>query len=301
MNLCDIKTVKRIMAEYGTGTKKAFGQNFLINADVPFNIAEESYNYHRTQNNSSESGVIEIGPGIGSLTYELASRYDRVVAVEIDKTLIPILDKTLGEFNNVNVINDDFLKLDTQELINGSFGDMSVSVCANLPYYITTPIIMKLLETSRTNGKNRLTSITVMVQKEVADRLCASEKDKDYGAITASINYYGQVRKLFDVSPENFLPPPKVTSSVVRIELYDEPKYQVKSEKMLFDVIQGAFIQRRKTMLNSLSSHISFVSKERIGEIITELGFDIAIRGERLSVGDFCRLADKFYEEKENL
>ena len=138
-----------------------------------------------------------------------------------------------------------------------------------------------------------------MVQKEVADRLCASEKDKDYGAITASINYYGQVKKLFDVGPDNFLPPPKVTSSVVRIELYSEPKYTVKSEKMLFDVIQGAFVQRRKTMLNSLSSHFSFISKERIGEIIVELGFDIAIRGERLSISDFCRLADKFYDEKE--
>ena len=298
MNLCDIKTVKRIMAEYGTGTKKAFGQNFLINADVPYSIAEESYNYHKSKNPTT-SGVIEIGPGIGSLTYELGSRYEKVIAIEIDKTLIPILDKTLGELDNVSVINDDFLKLDTKKLINENFGNIPVSVCANLPYYITTPIIMKLLEESRENGKNRLTSITVMVQKEVAQRLCASERDKDYGAITASINYYGTVKKLFDVGPENFLPPPKVTSSVVRIELYDEPKHTVKSEKMLFDVIQGAFIQRRKTMLNSLSSHISFVSKERIGEIICELGFDIAIRGERLSIGDFCRLADKFYEEKE--
>ena len=300
MNLCDIKTVKRIMAEFGTGTKKSFGQNFLINADIPYNIAEESYSYHKSKHPDVKSGVIEIGPGIGSLTYELASRYEGVVAVEIDKTLIPILDKTLGEFDNVTVINDDFLKLDTVKLINDSFGSVPVSVCANLPYYITTPIIMKLLEDAWSEGKSRLTSITVMVQREVAQRLCATEKDKDYGAITASINYYGQVKKLFDVSPDNFLPPPSVTSSVVRIELYDEQKYQVKSEKMLFDVIQGAFVQRRKTMLNSLSSHFSFISKERIGEIITSLGFDIAIRGERLSIGDFCRLADKFYEEKEN-
>lgn len=298
MNLCDIRTVKHIMAEYGTGTKKAFGQNFLINADVPYSIAEESYNYHKSKN-PTNSGVIEIGPGIGSLTYELGSRYEKVIAIEIDKTLIPILEKTLGELDNISVINDDFLKLDTNKLIIENFGNNPVSVCANLPYYITTPIIMKLLEESRANGKNRLTSITVMVQKEVAQRLCASERDKDYGAITASINYYGTVKKLFDVGPENFLPPPKVTSSVVRIELYDEPKYTVKSEKMLFDVIQGAFIQRRKTMLNSLSSHFPFISKERIGEIICELGFDIAIRGERLSIGDFCRLADKFYEEKE--
>ena len=238
MNLCDIKTVKKIMAEFGTGTKKAFGQNFLINPDVPFNIAEESYSYHKSKHPDLESGVIEIGPGIGSLTYELGLRYNKAVAIEIDKTLIPILDKTLGELDNVSVINDDFLKLDTVKLINDNFGNIPVSVCANLPYYITTPIIMKLLEESRENGKNRLTSITVMVQKEVADRLCATEKDKDYGAITASINYYGTVKKLFDVGPDNFLPPPKVTSSVVRIELYDEPKYTVKSEKMLFRVIE---------------------------------------------------------------
>ena len=298
MNLCDIKTVKRIMAEFGTGTKKSFGQNFLINAEIPFNIAEESYSYHKSKHPTIDSGVIEIGPGIGSLTYELGQRYNKAVAVEIDSTLIPILEKTLGELDNVTVINGDFLKLETEKLINDNFGNIPVSVCANLPYYITTPIIMKLLEESRVNGKNRLTSITVMVQKEVADRLCASEKDKDYGAITASINYYGQVKKLFDVGPDNFLPPPKVTSSVVRIELYDEMKYQVKSEKMLFDVIQGAFIQRRKTMLNSLSSHLSFVSKERIGQIIEELGFDINIRGERLSIADFCRLADRIYDEK---
>lgn len=298
MNLCDIKTVKRIMAEFGTGTKKSFGQNFLINAEIPFNIAEESYSYHKSKHPTIDSGVIEIGPGIGSLTYELGQRYNKAVAVEIDSTLIPILEKTLGELDNVTVINGDFLKLETEKLINDNFGNIPVSVCANLPYYITTPIIMKLLEESRVNGKNRLTSITVMVQKEVADRLCASEKDKDYGAITASINYYGQVKKLFDVGPDNFLPPPKVTSSVVRIELYDEMKYQVKNEKMLFDVIAGAFIQRRKTMLNSLSSHLSFVSKERIGQIIEELGFDINIRGERLSIADFCRLADRIYDEK---
>ena len=300
MNLCDIRTVKKIMAEFGTGTKKSFGQNFLINSDIPFGIAEESFNYHKSKNPTVSSGVIEIGPGIGSLTYELGSRYDKVVAIEIDKTLIPILEKTLGELDNINVINDDFLKLDTKALINDNFGNIPVSVCANLPYYITTPIIMKLLEESRDNNKNRLTSITVMVQKEVAERLCARETDKDYGAITASINYYGEVKKLFDVGPDNFLPPPKVTSSVVRIELYDEPIYNVKSEKMLFDVIQGAFIQRRKTMLNSLSSHLSFVSKEKLGEIITELGFDITIRGERLSISDFCRLADRLYDEKNN-
>ena len=300
MNLCDIRTVKRIMAEHETGTKKAFGQNFLINPDVPYNIALQSYEYHKSKSPGTVHGVIEIGPGIGALTSELATRYEKVVAIEIDTTLIPILEKTLAEHSNITVINKDFLKLDTKALINEHFGNSPVSVCANLPYYITTPIIMKLLEESRENGKNRLTSITVMVQREVANRLCATSSHGDYGAITASINYYGQVQRLFDVTPDNFLPAPKVTSSVVRIELYDEPKYNVKSEKMLFDVIAGAFAQRRKTMLNSLSSYFSFISKDEIGKIITDLGFDINIRGERLSTGDFCALADAFYDYKES-
>ena len=298
MNLCDVNVVKRIMSKHQTGTKKSFGQNFLINRQIPMQIAEESYSYHESKQKDKESAVIEIGPGIGCLTNELCSCYDKVVAVEIDKTLIPILDETLAEHKNITVVNEDFLKLDLGDFINEHFGDSSVSVCANLPYYITTPIIMKLLEQARReNGKSRLTSVTVMVQKEVADRLCANEKSGDYGAISASIAYYGQAVKLFDVSPDNFLPAPKVTSTVIRIELYDEPIYKTKSEKMLFRVIEGAFAQRRKTMLNSLSSSFSSISKSRIGEIIEELGFDINIRGEKLSIESFCALADKFYEE----
>lgn len=300
MNLCDVNVVKRLMSRYGTGTKKSFGQNFLINRQIPMSIAEESYSYHEYKNSAEKSAVIEIGPGIGCLTNELCLCYDKVVAVEIDKTLIPILNETLGEHNNITVVNEDFLELDLGSFIKEHFESTSVSVCANLPYYITTPIIMKLLEGARDeNGKSRLTSITVMVQKEVADRLCANEKKGDYGAITASIAYYGQAVKLFDVSPDNFLPAPKVTSTVIRIELYDQPIYKVKNEKMLFKVIEGAFAQRRKTMQNSLSSVLSSISKTRIGEIITELGFDISIRGEKLSIKDFCALADKFYEELE--
>ena len=297
MNLCDVRFVKRLMAKYETGTKKSFGQNFLINRNVPISIADESYSYHSSKV-MGESGVIEIGPGIGSLTYELSQLYNKVVAVEIDKTLIPILSETLEECDNVTVINEDFLKLDLNSFINEHFNGSTVSVCANLPYYITTPIIMKLLENARdSEGKSALTSITVMVQKEVASRLCASSKDKDYGAITASINYYGRAVKLFDVMPESFLPPPKVTSTVIRIELYDKPIYKTKSEKMLFKVIEGAFAQRRKTMVNSLSSVFTNIPKSRIGEIITDAGFDINIRGEKLSIEEFCALADKFYGE----
>lgn len=298
MNLCNIRVVKDLMARYGTDTKKGFGQNFLINPAVPENIADESYGYHRERNYGKESAVLEIGPGIGALTCQLCERYDKVVAVEIDRTLIPILDETLAEYDNIKVVNEDFMKLDLKSFIKENYGDTPVSVCANLPYYITTPIIMKLLEESRVEGKSMFTSLTVMVQKEVADRLCATEKDSEYGAITASLNYYGKVKKLFTVAPGNFLPAPSVTSAVIRIELYEKNPYTVKSEKMLFDTISGAFAQRRKTMLNSLASSMSFVSKERIGQIINEIGFDANIRGEKLSISDFCALADKLYEEK---
>ena len=298
MNLCNIRVVKDLMARYGTDTKKGFGQNFLINPMVPENIADESYGYHRERNFGKESAVLEIGPGIGALTCQLCERYDKVVAVEIDRTLIPILDETLAEYDNIKVVNEDFMKLDLKSFIKENYGDTPVSVCANLPYYITTPIIMKLLEESRVDGKSMFTSLTVMVQKEVADRLCATEKDSEYGAITASLNYYGKVKKLFTVAPGNFLPAPSVTSAVIRIELYESNPYTVKSEKMLFDTISGAFAQRRKTMLNSLASTMSFVSKERIGQIINEIGFDTNIRGEKLSISDFCALADKHYEEK---
>lgn len=295
MNLCDISTVKRLMSKYGTGTKKGFGQNFLINEEVPYSIAEASYSYHKSKYPSGKIAALEIGPGIGSLTYELCRAYDKVVAVEIDKTLIPILGETLGEFDNVTVINEDFLKLELDSFLEKNLGECTISVCANLPYYITTPIIMALLENARRqNGACKFTSITVMVQKEVASRLCATPKDSDYGAITASINYYGEAKKLFDVTPDNFLPAPKVTSSVVRIELYDEPKYKVQSEKMLHRVIAGAFAQRRKTLLNSLSSSFSELTKDKIAEVILALGFDISIRGERLSIEDFCSLSDEF-------
>lgn len=298
MNLCNLSTIKGLLQRHGTDVKKAFGQNFLINPQIPFDIAEESFNYHTSISKSSPC-ALEIGPGIGALSCELGERYDKVVCVEIDKTLIPILAETLEDYPNVEVINEDFLNLDLKEFLRENFGSSPVSVCANLPYYITTPIIMKLLEEARDNGKSMLTSITVMVQKEVAERLCATEKDSEYGAITASVNYYGRVKKLFNVAPGNFHPAPSVVSSVIRIELYEKNPHSVKDEKTLFSVIAGAFCQRRKTLLNSLSSYFGSIKKERIAEIITELGFDINIRGERLSVDDFCRLADKFYEEKQ--
>ena len=299
MNLCDERNVKKIMSMFSTGTKKSFGQNFLINPDVPYSIARESYEYHNQRNGAKKSAVIEIGPGIGSLTQELCENYDKVIAVEIDKTLIPVLEYTLAEYKNVTVINDDFLKIDLEKLIKDELDGYEISVCANLPYYITTPIIMALLENARReDGTSRYTSVTVMVQKEVASRLCANSKQSDYGAITASINYYGEVKKLFDVSPDNFLPAPKVTSSVVRIELFDAPRYEVKSEKMLHRVISGAFMQRRKTLINSLSGAFSELDKDTIASIIEKCGFEPTVRGERLSIEDFCRLSDEMSQAK---
>lgn len=294
MNLCNIKTVKALLSRYSTDTKKGFGQNFLINPAVPSDIADESYDYHMRSHKGDTCCALEIGPGIGALTNELCQRYDKVVAVEIDRTLIPVLGETMAEHENFTLVNDDFLKLELDSFISEHFGNEKISVCANLPYYITTPIIMKLLE----QGKDRLVSITVMVQREVAQRLCATSKDSEYGAITASVGYYGKVKRLFDVSPSNFLPAPSVTSTVIRIELYDKNPYFVKDEGLLFDVIAGAFAQRRKTLLNSLSSSVSYIPKSRIGEIITECGFDINIRGERLSVNDFCTLANAIFDEK---
>ncbi len=294
MNLCNIKTVKALLAKYSTDTKKGFGQNFLINPAVPFDIAEESYTYHMSVTNSDCSCALEIGPGVGALASELCQRYDKVVAVEIDRTLIPLLGEAMAEHDNFALVNEDFLRLDLDSFLNEHFGNERVSVCANLPYYITTPIIMKLLEEAR----GRLASITVMVQREVAMRLCADAKSSEYGAITASVNYYGRVKRLFDVSPSNFLPAPSVTSTVIRIELFEESPYTVSDEKTLFEVISGAFAQRRKTLLNSLSSSLGWVSKARIGEIIEACGFDINIRGERLSIDDFCTLANELFKEK---
>lgn len=294
MNLCSVKFVKELLSRYSTGTKKSFGQNFLINPSVPLEIARESFEYHQSVSEGKPTCALEIGPGIGALSNELCGFYDKVVAVEIDRTLIPVLGETMAEHDNFSVVNEDFLKLDLDEFLTSQFGDARVSVCANLPYYITTPIIMKLLE----GAGGRLTSITVMVQREVAQRLVATCKDSEYGAITASVNYYGRVKRLFDVSPANFLPSPSVTSTVIRIELYEENPYFVKDKKTLFDVISGAFAQRRKTLLNSLSASLSWISKEKIGQIIERCGFDIGIRGERLSVEDFCTLANEIYEEK---
>lgn len=280
MDLCNLSVIKQVMGEAGITFRKDFGQNFLINRMIPEDIADSC-------TEEENSLIIEIGPGIGCLTKELAMRYKKVVAVEIDKGLIPVLAKTLDEFDNVTVINADIMETDIQALVDTYSDGMPVSVCANLPYYITTPILMRLLESGV-----KFSTITVMVQNEVAARLCAAPGKSDYGAITAVLGYYGTSRKLFKVSAGSFIPAPKVDSAVVRIDLYREPIYQPKNEKFFRDLIKAAFEMRRKTLVNAVNAKFPHIEKGRITEALVSLGFDEAIRGERLSTLDFVNLSN---------
>ena len=285
MNLCDIKTIKQTMAMFSLNFRKEFGQNFLTNISVVEDIADNCCD-------NLESTILEIGPGIGSLTRELAERYKNVVALEIDKGLIPVLKYTLGEYRNVKVINEDVMKADLSEILAPYFEMGPVSVCANLPYYITTPILMKLLESGLP-----IENITIMIQSEVADRLCAPAGGKDCGAITAVLNYYGSPEKLFKVSAGNFIPAPKVDSSVVRIRLYPEKPVKPIDEATFFKTIRASFEQRRKTLPNALSAVFKEISKEEITDIIVSCGHEPTIRGEKLTVEDFAKLSDELYKK----
>lgn len=279
MELCNPSVIRSVMEEAGIHFKKEFGQNFLINPAVPARIAEECAD-------QKESLILEIGPGIGCLTQELARRYDRVAAVEIDRGLIPVLEKTLADYDNVTVTNADVMKLPLAEFVSEKAEGRPVSVCANLPYYITTPVLMMLLESGIP-----FRTITVMVQSEVVDRLIAAPGSSEYGAITAVLGYYGKATKLFSVSAGNFMPPPKVSSAVVRIDLYDHPVYQPQEPSFFFGLIKAAFAMRRKTLVNAIAAKYP-LDKATIASLLVSCGFDADVRGERLSTGDFCRLAD---------
>lgn len=267
------------MEEAGITFRKDFGQNFLIDPTVPERIADACAD-------REDVLALEIGPGVGCLTQELALRYERVVAIEIDTGLIPVLEKTLAEYDNVRVINDDVMKIDLAALVAEEAQGRDVVVCANLPYYITTPILMRLLESGIP-----FRSITVMIQNEVAARLAAKPGSADYGAITAVLGYYGETKKLFTVPAGCFLPAPKVSSAVVRIDLYEDKPVKPQNEKLFFRVIAAAFGQRRKTLCNALGA-LGTHSKEELAAAISASGFDPNIRGERLSTADFCRLSD---------
>ena len=284
MNLCDIKTVKQVMGMFHLTFRKEFGQNFLTDRSVVEDIADACCD-------DENSTILEIGPGMGTLTYELALRHKAVVALEIDRGLIPVLDYTLGEFDNVTVYNEDVMQADLDALLAPAFAEGKVSVCANLPYYITSPILMKLLECGLP-----FDYITVMIQKEVADRLCSPAGGKDYGAITAVLSYYGEAEKLFVVPADKFIPAPKVDSAVIRIRLYKERPYHPKNEALMFRTIKAAFAQRRKTLSNALSAGFSELTKEQINEIIASCGHEPTVRGERLDIAQFVELSDKIGE-----
>ena len=283
MNLCDIKTVRQIMAMFHLTFHKEFGQNFLTDRMVVEDIAEECCF-------DENSTILEIGPGIGTLTYELALRRREVISLEIDRGLIPVLQYTLGEFDNVRVINEDVMQTDLEALLAPAFATGPVSVCANLPYYITTPILMKLLE-----SRLPFEYITIMIQKEVADRLCAKAGSKDYGAITAVLAYDGEAEKLFTVPADRFVPAPKVDSAVIRIRLHREKPNVPKDEALLFRTIKAAFGQRRKTLANALSTGFPELSREQIVSLIADAGYEPTIRGERLDIAQLTALSDAIY------
>ena len=296
-----MSVVRGLLDKYGLAPKKGFGQNFLVNAAIPQRIAACSREFAP---GDRPSGVLEIGPGVGALTQYLSREYDRVVAVEIDRGLIPLLGEALADYSNVTVVEADFMELDLPAFIEERFGDLlaaggSLSVCANLPYYITTPVIMKLIEGFPAGDPLPFAAFTVMVQLEVARRLAAEAGSADYGAISASLALRCRTEKLFDVAPGNFLPAPKVSSAVVGIvphggirEVYpgapEDPDGLPRFAERVSGLIAMAFGQRRKTLVNALSGKYP---KEKTAAALEECGLRGDIRGERLSAEDFCRLA----------
>ena len=286
MELTNPSVIRTLMEEAGITFRKEFGQNFLISRDTVERIADAAADHPDTV-------ILEIGPGIGTLTHALAERYRKVIAIEIDRGLIPVLGKTLADCPNTKVIEGDVLRLDLAKIIAEEAEGYPVAVCANLPYYITTPILFHLLE-----ARLSLTSVTVMIQSEVADRLAAPAGSSEYGAITAILGYYGEVRRLFTVSAGCFVPAPKVASAVVRLALYPEPRYTPKDEALFHRTVQAAFAQRRKTLVNALTALGTGLDKGRLAEIVTALGHSPTVRGERLSTAEFVALADALHDAK---
>jgi len=278
-NLTDIAYMKSVLSRHGFTFSKALGQNFLVNPTVCPKMAEYC-------GASENCGVIEIGPGAGVLTRELSKVANKVVAIELDKRLLPVLDETLSGCDNVKIINGDAMKLDLHKLIEEEFNGGDVVICANLPYYITSPVIMRILE-----EKLPIKSLTVMVQKEAAERICAEPGTRDVGAVSIAVRYYAEPEMLFKVSAGSFVPPPKVDSEVIKLDILAEPPIKPKDEKQFFRLVKSAFAQRRKTLSNSLSSGLG-VSKSDIAQALESCGLKPTARAEELSMHDFCKLAD---------
>lgn len=284
MELYDINQIKSLLSQHGFNFSKALGQNFLINPEVCPKMAEMCFE------GNDDFGVIEIGPGIGVLTKELCKKAKKVVAIELDKRLLPILDKTLKEFDNIEIISGDAMKLDLKKLIEEKFKGLKVAVCANLPYYITSPIIMGLLE-----KQLPLDNITVMVQKEAADRLCAAPGERECGAVSAAVSYYSKPEILFSVDRESFIPAPKVDSSVIRLKIRENAPITPKDEELFFRCVKAAFAQRRKTVLNSLSATLS-LNKQELSDALSKNGVSPTLRAEALSMDKLNRLCDAVFE-----
>ena len=277
-NLWDIDDIKLILKKHGFSFSKALGQNFIVDGGICPAIAREAAL-------SKEDYVLEIGPGIGVLTAELCARAGKVVAVELDTRLPEILADTLADFDNFELVEGDILKLDLVQLFAEHFsGARKVKVCANLPYYITSPVIMALLESDLP-----LESITVMVQKEAGERLCAAVGTKQAGAVTAAVNYYAQAKELFFVPKESFLPSPKVDSEVIQLQVREAPPVAVADETLFFKVIKAAFLQRRKAAANSLSAGLGMPKAEVIA-MLESLGFEPSIRAEKFTMEDFASI-----------
>lgn len=280
MELTNINEIKELLSRHGFRFSKSMGQNFLTAAWVPRDIAESAELDEGT-------GVLEVGPGIGCLTKQLSLRAGKVLSVELDNALRPILAETLSECENVEVIFGDVLKQDLPALVKEHFAGMRCAVCANLPYNVTSPLLTAFIEAEC------FETITVMIQREVARRICAAPGTADYGAFGIFVQWHMETELLFDVPPSCFIPQPKVTSSVIRLRRRAAHPAETTDEQFLFKVIRAAFNQRRKTLINAISSQIPGITKEQAERAVTESGFDARIRGETLNIGKFATIADK--------
>lgn len=286
-NLASPKNTKEIIEKHGFRFSKKLGQNFLIDQNILEKIVDGA-------EVTKEDGVLEIGPGIGTMTQVLSQKAKKVVAVEIDSSLLPILQDTLWDCENAEVIHGDVLKLPLKEILQNRFKNEKIKVVANLPYYVTTSIVMKLLE-----EELPIDSITIMIQKEVAQRMNANPGGKDYGALSVAVQFYSQPQLITNVPSSVFMPPPKVDSTVIRLDILKQPKVEVSNRKLFFQVVRAAFGKRRKTLLNALSTGNLGIEKSDIGNILQKVEVDSKRRGETLSLQEFANIAnviDKQYK-----
>lgn len=286
LDVCNPQIMRALLAEYGFRFSKAKGQNFLTQRWVPQRIVEAS-------EIDETCGVLEVGPGFGPLTQELCLRAGSVVALEVDTTLQPILKTTVGEFDNLEILFCDALKADLPALVKEKFGDKKPLACANLPYYITSPVLTKLLESKCFDA------ITVMVQKEVAQRICSKPGSADYSAFTVLCNYHAQPELLFDVPASCFMPQPKVTSAVVRLKMRKEPPAQIEDEKLFFRTVRASFAMRRKTLLNGLSAAFGEFNKAELTELLENAGISPSVRGETLGMDGFAAISNAIAKRKQ--